>query len=288
MSRNRFEKIHQYLHFNDNMNIDPKDNVFKVRPILDHFNKKFGAFFMPLCNTYSLDEAMEPYYGHHSMKQFIRGKPIRYGFKFWCLISPEGYMVKFHPYTGSSKTLGKSLGESVTENLCFDFVPNGSCIYMDNYFTSIPLMDNLSKNELYCVGTIRSDRIKKAPLQDLKKAQRGACCSVEDKENNISLVRWNDNNQVTLVTNLKDKNLFEMGSCKQWKRKERKRADVPQPNLIKLYNKKMGGVDLFDKMRGLYRIRIRSRKWYWPYFRFCLNGSIVNLWLLYRFVHKKV
>ena len=82
MSRNRFEKIHQYLHFNDNMNIDPKDKVFKVRPILDHFNKKFGAFFMPLCNTYSLDEAMESYYGHHSMKQFIRRKPIRYGFKF--------------------------------------------------------------------------------------------------------------------------------------------------------------------------------------------------------------
>ena len=71
MSKNRFEKIHQYLHFNDNMNIDPRDKVFKVRPILDHFNKKFGAFFMPLCNTYSLDEAMEPYYGHDSMKQFI-------------------------------------------------------------------------------------------------------------------------------------------------------------------------------------------------------------------------
>ena len=103
MSRNKFEKIHQYLHFNDNMNIDPKDKVFKVRPILDHFNKTFGAFFMPLCNTYSLDEAMEPYYGHHSMKQFIRGKPIRYGFKFWCLTSPEGYMVKFHPYTPVTK-----------------------------------------------------------------------------------------------------------------------------------------------------------------------------------------
>ena len=161
-------------------------------------------------------------------------------------------MVKFHPYTGSNKTLGKCLGESVTKNLCFDVVPNSSCIYMDNYFTSIPLMDNLSNNGLYYVGTIRSDRIEKAPLQDLKKAQRGACCFVEDKENNISLVRWNDNNQVTLVTNLKDKNLFEMGSCKQWKRNERKRADVPQPNLIKLYNKKMGGVDLFDKMRGLY------------------------------------
>ena len=50
----------------------------------------------------------------------------------------------------------------------------------------------------------------------------------------------------------------------------------------------MGGVDLFDKMRELYRICIRSRKWYWLYFRFCLNGSIVNLWLLHKYVHKKV
>ena len=107
------------------------------------------------------------------------------------------------------------------------------------------------------MGTIKSDRIEKAPLQYLKKAQRGACCSVEDKENNISLVTWNDKNQVTLVTNLKDKNLFEMVSWKRWKKKQRKRAEVPQPNLIKLYNKKMGGVDLFDIMRGLYRIRIR-------------------------------
>ena len=98
-------------------------------------------------------------------------------------------MIKFHLHTGSNKTLGKSLVESVTENLCFDFVPNGSCIYMDNYFTSIPLMDNLSKNRLYCVGTIRSNRIEKASLQDLKKAQKKVCCSVEDKEHNISLLR---------------------------------------------------------------------------------------------------
>ena len=64
------------------MNIDPKDNVFKVRQILEHFNKNFGAFFMPLCKTYLLDEAMEPYYGHHSMKQFIRGKPVKYVLNF--------------------------------------------------------------------------------------------------------------------------------------------------------------------------------------------------------------
>ena len=192
-----------------------------------------------------MDEAVEPYYGHHAMKQFIRAKPIRYGFKFWYLTSPEGYMIKFEPYTGGNKIEGKTIGESVTENLCLGFISKGSCIFMDNYFTSLSLMDTPSSEDLFCVGTIGSDRIENAPSKDVKKAERGTCSSVEDKLNNISLVRWNDNNQVTLITTLKDNVLFEVGNCKLCKRKERERADVPQPNLIKLYNKKMGGVDLF-------------------------------------------
>ena len=246
MSRNKFEKIHQFLHFNDNSNIDETDKAFKTRPLLIRLNDFFHQSFLPLSKSYSLDDDMEPYYGHYAMKQFIRGKPIRYGFKFWCLTSPEGYMIKIQPYTGGNKIEGKTVGESVTENLCLGFVLKGSCIFMDNYFTSLSLMDTLSSEDLFCVGTIRSDRIENAPLKDVRKAERGTCSSVDDKQNNISLVRWNDNNQVTLITNLKDNVLFEVGNCKGWKRKERKRADVPQPNLIKLYNKKMGGVDLFD------------------------------------------
>lgn len=196
--------------------------------------------------------------------------------------------MKFQPYTGSNKSLGKLLGETVTTNLCVGFVPAGSCLFMDNYFTSLSLMDTLSHQNLYCVGTLRKDRCENAPLEDLKKTARGSSCSVEDKQSKISLVRWNDNSQVTIITNLQENDLFEIGSCKRWKRAERKRVDVAQPNIIKLYNKKMGGVDLFDKMRGLYRIQIRSKKWYWPLFRFCLNGSIVNLWLLFRNTEKRI
>lgn len=48
---------------------------------------------------------------------------------------------------------------------------------------------------------------------------------------------------------------------------------VDQPTLIDFYNQGMGGVHLFDKMRGLYRIRTRL---YWPFIRFCLNGAMVN------------
>ena len=85
----------------------------------------------------------------------------------------------------------------------------------------------------------------------------------------------------------KDK-VFDVGFCKRWKRSERKQISVSQPNIVKLYDKNMGGVDLFDKLRGHYRTRNRSRKWYWPLFRFCLNGSTINLWLWYRHVESKM
>ncbi|CAI9727856.1 Hypothetical predicted protein [Octopus vulgaris] len=81
VSRNTFEKIHQYLHF-DNSKLDPCDKVYKVRPLLDHPNGKFCQFVEPMGNNFSLDEAMEPYYGHHGMEQLLRGKPMSYSFRF--------------------------------------------------------------------------------------------------------------------------------------------------------------------------------------------------------------
>ena len=47
ISRNRFLKIYQYLHFNGNMSIDYNDRVYKIRPIIDHLNACFGQFFQP-------------------------------------------------------------------------------------------------------------------------------------------------------------------------------------------------------------------------------------------------
>ena len=105
---------------------------------------------------------MEPYFVHHGMEQFIRGKPIRYGFKFWRLTRSDGFLVKFYSYTDTGdKIAGKTLGSLVREKLCLQFVPVGSCIYMDKNFTFLPLMNALSNNGLFCVGTIRNDRTEK-------------------------------------------------------------------------------------------------------------------------------
>uniref|UniRef100_A0A915D4M6 PiggyBac transposable element-derived protein domain-containing protein n=1 Tax=Ditylenchus dipsaci TaxID=166011 RepID=A0A915D4M6_9BILA len=49
-------------------------------------------------------------FGRYSAKQFIRGKPIRLGFKYWCLNSPSGYLINFFPYQGAGEERDAALG----------------------------------------------------------------------------------------------------------------------------------------------------------------------------------
>lgn len=57
---------------------------------------------------------------------------------------------------------------------------------------------------------------------------------------------------------------------------------MDQPNIIKVYNTNMGGVDLVDNMVMCYTIVTRNRKWYWPLYNWFLNVSLVQAWRLYR------
>lgn len=94
MSRDRFNFVMSHLHCCDNTQICTSNDKFsKLRPLIELLNKNFYAM-APLEENYSIDEAMVPYYGGHSCKQFIRGKPIRWGYKLdWCHQTGIGVMV---------------------------------------------------------------------------------------------------------------------------------------------------------------------------------------------------
>ncbi|KAI7814467.1 putative piggyBac transposable element-derived protein 3-like [Triplophysa rosa] len=71
---------------------------FKVRPIFQELNTSYKI--LPFSKWLSVDESMIPYYGRHGYKQFIKGKPIRYGYKVWSLASSGGYLYHMEPYAG--------------------------------------------------------------------------------------------------------------------------------------------------------------------------------------------
>ena len=84
MSRKRFEDIKKLIHFADNNNLYAGVKLAKIRTLQDRVNaslQHFGVFAKDL----AIDEQMVPYFGRHSAKMFIRGKPIRFGYKKWVL-----------------------------------------------------------------------------------------------------------------------------------------------------------------------------------------------------------
>lgn len=289
MSRNRFLEIKKNIHLADNDQLDKNDKFAKIRPLITLLNKnylKYGIFRQHL----SIDEEMVPYFGRHSAKMFLKGKPVRFGFKMWCLASYDGYLFQFIPYGGRNvqgikKIFG--LGEEVVINLLQVLTTKSAHkVYFDNFFTTYKLLVHLKNEGYQATGTIRENRMMKCPLETCKvigKKVRGSMDARYDHTNEISVVRWNDNSVVTVASNCETADTTV--SVKRYNRKEKKEVSVPQPKVIATYNKYMGGVDLHDNAVANYRITVRGKKWWWPLFINMLDSAIVNAWKMHRLVY---
>lgn len=73
-----------------------------------------------------------------------------------------------------------------------------------------------------------------------------------------------------------------MLKTQRFDKKAKKKIEVDCPNVIKEYNRFMGGVDLLDSLIGRYKIRMRTRKWFMRLFYHMVDMSMVNSWLLYK------
>lgn len=283
MSRNRFEELLRYFHVADNNNLNPEDKFSKVRPLWDLCNNRWLKYY-PGDRNLSIDESMIPYYGKHGAKQHIHGKPIRFGYKNWSICTRLGYLIYGMLYQGASTgnthpELG--VGASVVLDL-ISKLPQGSySFYMDNYFTSLPLLDEIKKLGHDATGTIRANRVEKAPLKDpknMKKTRRGSYNQITDTLSDITLVRYNDNNIVTVAST--QCGVEPIGRVKRYC--DKKKKDVDQPRCIVNYNRNMGGVDRLDQNVGCYRISIRLKRWYWQLLMFPINVCVNNAFQLYK------
>ena len=81
MIRNHFCEILQNLHFADNRKDDKTDKAFKMRPVIDHLNSKFSEV-LSNNSQQSIDEHIVKFKCRSGMKQYIKSKPVKWGFKF--------------------------------------------------------------------------------------------------------------------------------------------------------------------------------------------------------------
>ena len=239
----------------------------------------------------SIDESMVPYYGRHSAKMFIRGKPIRFGFKIWALCGSDGYPYKLDIYTGRSSNRDPRLplGQQVVEDMLAVVSrlsePAKHEVFFDNFFSSVKLFEALSEKNFLASGTIRDNRTSGASKnlttnKQMKKRDRG---TYDYRSNGkVFICKWQDNSAVNFASNhlshepVKKTQRFVRGKGK---------VQVPQPYLIAAYNQGMGGVDLMDRLLGAYRPTIKAKKWWFPLVVNLINLSVVAAWRLYSVVH---
>ncbi|XP_037106245.1 piggyBac transposable element-derived protein 3-like [Syngnathus acus] len=294
MSRNRFEEIIRYIHCADNAHLNSSDRMTKLRPMMDILNARFGEAYPMDCNL-DLDEAMIEYFGRHGCKQAIRNKPVRFGFKAWCLNSgTNGFLLHFDIYQGASvdaseveRKFGKGGGTllRLLDNLPDAVRALPLRIYIDNYFTGLPLVAELRRRGYACTGTIRENRIPPScPITDqkaMKRKPRGAVSVVYDTANKIALTRWKDNAVVTIASTLAAEHPLQKVSC--WSRQEKKKVAVDQPFVVQLYNRSMGGTDHADtEQSGSTASTCAGKKWWWPIFTWMLDAAVFNAWVLHR------
>lgn len=298
MRRDRFLQIKRFLHCEDNAKFDANNKMWKLQPLVNRLKKKFVEYFVPEENL-SYDEAMIEYFGKHGCKQFIKGKPVRFGYKVWCLTTPSGYLVNFEIYQGKKeikssrenweKLYGKCaapLMEMIEELLEPDLPYH---FFFDNLFTGLQLLYDLKERGYGGTGTMRENRLPKKktiPAKNTLKNKEKGYFTSRVTNGGIVVCHWKDNNVVTVASN--SVGVRPVERVFRYSAKEKKRLPIRRPKLVGVYNNYMGGVDRMDENISLYRVGVRGKKWWFPIFTWLLDTAIHNAWILKRKTEKSL
>ena len=176
------------------------DRASKLRPFFDHPLKHFQEALLPESHQ-SIDEHMCKFKGKSLMRQCMKNKPIKWGFKFWFRCgSKSGYLYQLDMYLGRKSKAEFGLGESVVLSPCKNLKSRYCYVFFDNFFTSPNLILKLFEDGIYATGTVRSNRKHMPTLKADKQMKRDehdwlAC-------DTISTTKWMDNRSVILLSTI--------------------------------------------------------------------------------------
>ena len=228
--------------------------------MLSAMKEKCKSVYQPGCQL-SVDEAMVPFKGRSSLKQYMPKKPIKRGFKVWVVSDARsGYFVDFNVYTGATgESPEHGLASQVVMTLTEEYQNQKRQVFCDNYFTSPQLFHALYQNGTYACGTVRLDR-KGYPSELSSVAvglERGH--HVFRQCNSLVATIWKDTKDVKMLSTMTQP---QATAPVNRKRHDGSTIQIPCPLCIVEYNKYMGGVDEGDQLRGYYRVRLKCRKNY--------------------------
>ena len=270
LSRDRFRMISRYFHISNDANF-PEDKLGKVRPFIDHLIQSFPKHWTPH-REISIDEQMIGTRCRVSFIQYMPKKPVKFGVKNWVLAdSVFPYVCNFQIYTGKNdKTPEAGLSHRVILDLAQPYLNKGHRLFMDNFYSSPTLYEELYEKKTLACGTVRQDR-KGMPSAIMTKFTpnytRGQSTFLKYK--NVTVVRWKDKRDVFALST------FHGNACND---------ELPhKPEMIETYNQFINGVDRADQLLTYDSLNKKSHKWWKKVFWRLLELCITNVHQIRKF-----
>lgn len=295
MSRNRFQSILWNLHLADDTNNPAHRNIghdplAKMRPFVDMIEKNFSRMYRPEKNI-AIDEACCPFKGRLHFRVYNPQKPNRFHIKlFQVSESSSGYIVGFEIYTGkdgptvadNANTMDKHA--SKTTKIVFGLLDKlkllnkGHHVYMDNYYTSPELFEELYFCDTYACGTARIRR--KGMPKSIGNLEVKALESGYLRNGPLLCLKWrgqktkNKKKPVTVLSTIHEaREILTM-------KKDKHGNQIPKPEVIVQYTQHMSGVDLSDQYMAFHTNLRKSMKWWRKLFFHLFNMVLLNSYIL--------
>ena len=275
MARDRYWELWTYLHFNDNSLNPNASRLFKIEPIVEMLKAKFSQVLKPYQNL-CIDESLLLFKGRLKFKQYLPKKRKRFGIKSYVLCDCKtGFILDFYIYLGKdSKNSGSKIGKSgeVVMQLMEGHLNQGHILFVDNWYTSCALFEELRQNGTGACGTVKRNR-KNYPVfpTDLKKGEM----ITKHTKHQLAMC-WKDKRQVYMLSTVHSDAMVPQAEGK-----------VSKPLAILDYNNNMGLVDKSDMQMSFNDTTRRSMKWYKKLFFRLVDVAIYNAYLLYKYVHQE-
>ena len=297
MTMKRFQQIKRFLHISE-LYTDHRPYYAKVEPLLSHIRDISKKLYIPSSNV-SVDEMMIRFSGCSTHTIRIKNKPTPEGYKVFALCD-HGYTYTFlptsrvHQNEEVQKVNGITYTGSVVLHLALQlpYWKKTFNIFMDNFFSSIPLFSYLRAKNIGACGTVRSNS-RKFPKE--LKVSKTAKIDWDTRSgvivDDVLAVGWIDNGPVTMLTTIHGLK-GDAWSVEKIRRKPRttslnaakvrevfgnnSRKLLKIPCVVNDYNLHMGGVDIADQLRGYHSTQLTSRRNWMPLFFWLLDIVLVN------------
>jgi len=164
MTQDRFLHILCFLHFADNSqrpdNGEGYDRLWKLRTVFEKLNEAYVKFYS-LSEHLAVDEVVVKFKGRVIFRQYIPKKRKHFSIKMYKLCDESGYIYDMRVYFGRdshSTTDNMTAIHATVRHLICRVEGLGHKIFMDNFFSSSRLFDDLDRHKINSCATVQPNR----------------------------------------------------------------------------------------------------------------------------------